>query len=222
VAGEYPVFLIVGNGVCSDTVITTIEVLNDCSSFPLSASFTPTLDTIDLAGLGIAVFDNTSMNSLGWTWDFGDGSPATTVEDPTHTYVDTGTYTVTLTSTNYNCSDASTGTIVVINSNFVPEDTTGNQDTTAIQQVSPLVPTATLSVFPNPNKGVFTIEAYLENPGDFTIEIYSLVGKRILVEAVVSKQWYRNDLNLTNINKGIYLIRLTSAYGSQTKKVIIQ
>jgi len=222
VAGEYPIFLIVGNGVCADTVITTIDVLNDCSSFPLAASFTPTIDTIDLAGLGIATFANTSNSSLAWSWDFGDGSPITTVEHPTHTYVDTGTYTVTLTATNYNCSDATTGIIVVINSNFTPEDTTGNQDTTLIQEVLPQSPEATLSVFPNPNRGTFTIEAYVENAEDFTIEIYSLVGKRILMDEVFAQQWYRNDLNLSRLNKGIYLVRMSSAFGSQTKKVIIQ
>ena len=222
VAGEYPIFLIVGNGVCSDTVITTIDVLNDCSSYPLVASFIPTIDTIDLAGLGIATFVNTSDSSLAWLWNFGDGSPTTTVEHPTHTYVDTGTYTVSLTSTNYNCTDATTGIIVVIDTKIPPEDTTDTTGNTVIPEMYSRDPAAMLNIFPNPNRGSFTIEAYLENAEDFTIEIYSLVGKRILMDVVVSKQWYRNDLNLSHLKKGMYLMRLTSAFGSQTKKVIIQ
>jgi PKD repeat protein len=32
-----------------------------------------------------------------YSWDFGDGSPATTTQNPTHTYVRVGTFTVTLT-----------------------------------------------------------------------------------------------------------------------------
>ncbi len=34
---------------------------------------------------------------LAWTWDFGDGSPYSSEQNPQHTYEETGTYWVTLT-----------------------------------------------------------------------------------------------------------------------------
>lgn len=42
--------------------------------------------------------DSTAYDGIsGWSWDFGDGSPASTEQTPTHQYVQSGVYTVTLT-----------------------------------------------------------------------------------------------------------------------------
>lgn len=45
-------------------------------------------------------FTNTSDKADSYSWDFGDGSVASTEESPTHQYTVPGTYTVTLTATN--------------------------------------------------------------------------------------------------------------------------
>jgi len=45
-------------------------------------------------------FTNKSKMATSWSWDFGDGSALNTDENPSHTYTDKGTYTVTLTATN--------------------------------------------------------------------------------------------------------------------------
>ena len=42
-------------------------------------------------------FNNDSYRSTSWSWDFGDGSPISTLEHPLHTYTAPGKYTVTLT-----------------------------------------------------------------------------------------------------------------------------
>lgn len=42
------------------------------------------------------VFNNNSLNGNAFFWDFGDGSPTSTVENPTHLYTSPGNYTVTL------------------------------------------------------------------------------------------------------------------------------
>lgn len=48
---------------------------------------------------------------LSWIWDFGDGSPTSSFQNPTHTYATTGDFTVTLTVNTANCT--STGTFLV-------------------------------------------------------------------------------------------------------------
>lgn len=42
-------------------------------------------------------FTDASISATSWDWDFGDGSPNSALQNPSHTYADTGTYTVTLT-----------------------------------------------------------------------------------------------------------------------------
>lgn len=45
-----------------------------------------------------------AAQNTGYSWDFGDGSPADTNANPTHTFVTDGTYTICLTATS-NCGD---------------------------------------------------------------------------------------------------------------------
>ncbi|NOT49726.1 MAG: PKD domain-containing protein [Chitinophagaceae bacterium] len=50
-----------------------------------------------------AQINSASLNAVSWQWNFGDPtSPdnTSTLENPTHVYVNTGTYTITLTATN--------------------------------------------------------------------------------------------------------------------------
>lgn len=72
---------------------------------PLQADFTPST-TAGLFPLTVH-FTNTSFGVItNDTWDFGDGSPGSDAQSPTHLFVDAGNYTVTLTvrGTNGNTS----------------------------------------------------------------------------------------------------------------------
>lgn len=60
-------------------------------------------------------FTNLSSGATGYLWDFGD-SQSSTASDPSHTYADPGTYTVTLTATNpgtCNGQDQAQRTVVI-------------------------------------------------------------------------------------------------------------
>jgi gliding motility-associated-like protein len=62
-----------------------------------------------------AVFDNISQGGAEFIWDFGDGT-ASTEQNPTHTYLQPGTYTVNLTANDpntCNLTDATSFTITV-------------------------------------------------------------------------------------------------------------
>jgi gliding motility-associated-like protein len=45
-------------------------------------------------------FTNTSVGAVSYEWNFGDGTPASTAQSPTHIYTQAGSYTVRLISTN--------------------------------------------------------------------------------------------------------------------------
>ncbi|MCH8331536.1 MAG: ribose-phosphate diphosphokinase, partial [Bacteroidetes bacterium] len=72
--------------------------------------------------------------------------------------IDTGTYTVTLTAYNYNCSDVATYVIIVIDSSEPVDTSVGINEF----QVPARGGQAGLKfqVFPNPNNGQFTIEVH--------------------------------------------------------------
>ena len=50
------------------------------------------------AGLSVRLTNN-SADADGYEWDFGDGTPVSTELNPTHTYTDEVSYTITLTAT---------------------------------------------------------------------------------------------------------------------------
>lgn len=61
------------------------------------------------------MFSNTSQGNItSYLWDFGDSS-ASAVQNPTHVYPVTGSYTVTLTAFTNDCSDSYSNSILVTN-----------------------------------------------------------------------------------------------------------
>ncbi|MFH1320338.1 MAG: PKD domain-containing protein [Bacteroidota bacterium] len=210
-AGEYPLFLIVSNGICFDTALSTIDVLNDCASFGLVAGFIPSSDTVDIEGLGMVTFTNTCINSSSWEWDFGDGSQISTLQNPTHAYVDTGIYYVTLTAYNYNCSDFATDIIVVIKPEEPVDTTVGMNE---LQVAS-----CRLQVYPNPNNGQFTIEANPDTEQELDLKIINIMGQKVEQNYISLNKDMKYDVSLPG--KGIYFVKLRSLQGFIIKKVIV-
>lgn len=70
--------------------------IGSCGKVNTAQFFVPTLNcrnTLDVFHINNSIL---STPVASYVWDFGDGSPTVTSRTPTHTYPDTGTYTVTL------------------------------------------------------------------------------------------------------------------------------
>lgn len=104
--GTYPVMLITQNVFgCRDSV-TVNAVVNPLPVAAFAA------DTVCQGTAG--TFTNQSVSSSAWNWNFGDGTPASTANSPTHMYAASGTYTVTLISSNvFGCTDTVTHSVIV-------------------------------------------------------------------------------------------------------------
>ncbi len=63
-------------------------------------------------------FIDKSIGAQTWTWNFGDGATST-LQNPTHTYADTGRYSVSLKVTNGACEYTKTSIIPIINENGI-------------------------------------------------------------------------------------------------------
>ncbi|MDG1428415.1 MAG: PKD domain-containing protein [Crocinitomicaceae bacterium] len=71
------------------------------------ANFSATPTTI-CENSSVSFTDLSTNTPTSWSWNFGDGSPLSTAQNPMHTYTNAGLYTVTLTATNASGSDVST------------------------------------------------------------------------------------------------------------------
>ncbi len=65
-------------------------------------------------------FTDTSGDATAWSWNFGDGSPVSALQNPSHTYTGTGVYDVTLTASNAFGSDIATKTGYITAGTVVP------------------------------------------------------------------------------------------------------
>lgn len=107
-SGNYNVVLTAGYATgCTNT--TTVSVAANPRTTP---SFT---SNVPCFGLPTNFTDATGNTPNQWQWDFGDGSPLNTTQNPSHTYATPGTYSVTLTTQNsFGCVDSIT-TVVTVN-----------------------------------------------------------------------------------------------------------
>jgi PKD repeat protein len=102
-AGNYTVNLAVSNENGTNSTSALIIVSEKSSTVLPVANFNSNV-TSGTAPLSVQ-FTDLSENATDWAWDFGDGSSATE-QNPVHTYISAGSYTVNLTVTGLGGSDS--------------------------------------------------------------------------------------------------------------------
>lgn len=134
--GTFHVSLIVWNNGCSDT----LEKLNYVHIAPPIAVFTSAFSCADPL---VRTFTDHSVGADTWAWDFGDGTTSSDI-NPVHTFPGSGTYTVTLTVTNFQtgCSYIATESVRIINEtpDFTASQTTVCRNNPVIFQVTNTIP----------------------------------------------------------------------------------
>jgi gliding motility-associated-like protein len=111
--------VVLEEGGCTDTAAVLIDVIPS-----------PVVAYINSPPTGCVPFDvnflELTSNAFAWAWDFGDGSPVSNVQNPTHTFTDPGSYTVTLTGTGAGNCEVSASTTVVLVQDTATADFTSN------------------------------------------------------------------------------------------------
>ena len=74
-----------------------------------------------------------------------------------------------------------------------------------------------VSVYPNPNRGVFTVE--LGDTGDYTIEVFDVAGRSVLRERTSQN---RLQVDLGDRAHGMYVLKLTSDQSTYTTRVVVR
>lgn len=75
------------------------------------------IDSINLLVTSTVNFTDASAGAVSWSWDFDDGSPVSLLQNPSHTYLDTGHYTVRLIMTDFRgCVDTAYHALKAVNS----------------------------------------------------------------------------------------------------------
>lgn len=152
---------------------------------------------------------NNNTDLTGFTWDFGDGSPVDTTNNPaTHVYTTPGTYTITLTQENP-CGTYTSTQVITISG--IGESPDFNQ--------------LTLKAQPNPSAGNTTISYLLPESDNVTLELYNMLGDRVKVIDAGRRGsgWHKVDLDLTdsNLSNGQYFVRLSTTNRVSTLRLAL-
>lgn len=99
-AGQYPVTLTITSDSCTNSV--TIDVFVGDFTFPDCQAFFWPFPADSANDLTFQFLDLSLGNPTAWAWDFGDGTTSTE-QNPTHTFANDGTYTVSLSITSDSC-----------------------------------------------------------------------------------------------------------------------
>ncbi len=110
-AGVYTVNLTASNANGTNSKLATITVLVQPATILPVADFNSSA-TRGYVPLSVQFNDN-SQKATGWKWDFGDGA-SSTEQNPMHTYVTAGTYTVNLIVSNANGTNSKLATITAL------------------------------------------------------------------------------------------------------------
>jgi hypothetical protein len=73
-------------------------------------------------------------------------------------------------------------------------------------------------VYPNPSKGIFNIS--LGNLQPTEIEVYDLTGKKVYEKKEVIISNFETKIDLSNVTKGIYFVKIIDNNQSTVKRII--
>ena len=75
-----------------------------------------------------------------------------------------------------------------------------------------------LSIYPNPvNSGQNVISITSKRNAIKHIEFYDVLGKRIFTSNIIGR-----ELNISNLSKGVYILKITENAKSETRKLVIR
>lgn len=77
------------------------------------------------------------------------------------------------------------------------------------------------TVSPNPNNGQFNVEVTAES-ANFDLSVRNMVGQVVYNEAITVNNVLRKNIDLSNLNKGIYFVSIENGVNRKVQKVIIK
>jgi len=155
---------------------------------PVQADFSATPVVMELADSIPVVFTDLSSGAVSWQWNFGDEN-SSNLQNPTHVYSDTGSYTITLITTDANgCTDTTVRINYILVAGaatvFVPNAFTPNTD--------------------GVNDVLFV---YGEGISEIVFEVYNRWGELVFVSRNMSDGWDGTYLGKL-MNPDVYIYTL--------------
>lgn len=191
--GNYVLSLVICNGALCDSLEADIIIYDEEEQPPL-------IPEEGIAGTEIS-FDAGNDLYTNYSWVFGDGEVSTELA-PTHTYIESGTYTVELfmtDSSSFDCTYHHTQEIII-------EGDIGFGDNNLNQ----------ISISPNPV--IDELHLSMGNLGAQEIEVYNTLGQKVWSQSV---NWPTASCHVSNWSSGLYVLSIRLRDGRVLSEKIV-
>ena len=196
----YKLPVMVANGVVQDTfeIINVVEYIYEATC--ATPTWTVALDSdtyyTDSTGSVTVNFEIENGNANTYTWDFGDGTVETTDGNVSHTYAQTGSYTVEVVGCMTNCLPLNSCTTQLVDFNvLVSVDVVPGED-------------LGIKLYPNPVKEILHVEI----PSGIEFNEYRILNA--MGQIVSSGSLIYSKIKVSEILNGIYTLQLFSEENS--------
>jgi PKD repeat protein len=195
-----------GNSTKEELMAAYLEFFGN--STILQAFFTANTTEV-CEGEQIEFYDMSLGGASSWEWTFEGGDPSTsTLQNPAVIYPSEGLYDVSLT-----VSDGTDSHTV----NF--EDYITVNICTFIKDEN----IEKISIYPNPNNGIFTVKLNEDFGENVTIRVMNPMGSTVFeTEGSNANSGFTTDLDLSNLNKGLYFLVIENYQGNTVQRIIIR
>jgi subtilisin-like proprotein convertase family protein len=161
---------------------------------------------------------NTPPNS-GMNIIFADSFPAPVCGSPT-----SGNFRPVQALSAFN-GKPSNGTWTLTVQDFAPQDT-GNINSWGIDFGCTLgneeFDSADLAVYPNPNRGNFTLQYNNPISNEIKVTVYDMRGRKIYENSFSNQVTINESIQLNNAQLGIYLMTVTDGIRKEVKKIVVE
>ncbi len=174
----------------------------------LQAFFTANLTEV-CDGDEVEFYDLSLGGVTSWEWTFEGGTPSTsTLQNPFIIYETEGVYDVSLT-----VSDGVDSHTVTF------EDYITVNICTSVKEIN----IEKISIYPNPNSGTFTVKLNEDFGENVTIKLLNSMSSVVFERKNTDvNSGFTIDLDLSNLNKGLYFLVIESYQGNTVQRIIIR
>ncbi len=79
-----------------------------------------------------------------------------------------------------------------------------------------------LAVYPNPTKGIFTIDLKNTTADNYSIVVSDMLGKEVFASSSFVNGSFKENIDLSAFDKGVYLLSISNSNTSITEKIVIE
>ncbi len=190
----------------SESGTYTCQISNSCgvsvTSNPITVTIHPKPATPVITYLGNGIYQSSATSGNQW---YVDGNPVpgatgTTFDASKQAYAGK-TITVKVTDNNGCSSDFSDAVV-------------------SVEDVAILIDNITL--FPNPNRGVFYINFDNAEAGIYTLRLNTLTGQQLFSRQVAVAGVHSELIDVTSLSKGVYFLTITLDNAKNTYRIVIE